>query len=95
MDRTFAGAETGQAVGHRLAGHLGRLPGRLGQRQAGREPGGERGRVGAAGAVGGGDAVPGDREGQVPRPVEQVVDGIGAVAPGDQGRARPWRPGAR
>jgi len=62
MDGPFAGAKAGQAVRHRLAGHLGRLPGRRGQRQAGRQPGRERGRVGAAGTVGGGDAMPGDRE---------------------------------
>ena len=42
MDGTFAGAQSGQTVLDRIAGDHGGLPGRLGQRQSGREPGRER-----------------------------------------------------
>ncbi len=90
MHRAVAGAEPGQAVGDRVAGHRGGLPGRVGQRQARGQPGGERRGVRAAGAVGRGDRAPGDRDGQVPGAVEKVVDRLGAVPPGDQrGRQRP------
>src|SRR6185437_11500388 len=66
VDGTFTAAEPGQAVLDRLASYHGGLAGRLGQRQPGTQPGRERCRVGAAGAVGGRDAMPGDRDGHVP-----------------------------
>jgi hypothetical protein len=69
---------------HRLPGHRRGLPGRLGQRLAGRQAGRERRRVRAAGAVGSGHTVPGNRYPQVPRPVEQVVHRLGPVTSGDE-----------
>ena len=66
VDGTFAAAKPGQAVLDRLAGYHGRLAGRLGQRQPRPQPGRQCRRVGTAGAVGGGDTVPGDRDHDVP-----------------------------
>ena len=78
-----AAAQPGQAVRHRVPGHGGGLPGGFGQGQPGRQAGRQRRRVGAPGAVGRGDVAPGDRDGQVPGAVEEVIDRLGAVPPGD------------
>jgi hypothetical protein len=42
MDGAFAGAEPGQAMRDRLAGHRGGPAGRFGQRQPGCQPGRQR-----------------------------------------------------
>ena len=81
-----AAAQPGQAVRHRVPGHGGGLPGGFGQGQPGRQAGRQRRRVGAPGAMGRRDAATGDRDGQVPCAVEEVIDRLGAVPPGDQGR---------
>ena len=91
MDGTLAGAEPGQAMRHRIGGQHGGLPGRFGQRQPRREPGRERRRVGAAGAVRRGHAVTGHRKGHVPRSVEEMVHRLSSVTPGHKGRPRPHR----
>ncbi len=76
-----AAAERGQPVRDRVAGQLGGLPGRLGQRQPGGQAGRQRGRVRAARPVRGRDRVPGDRDGQVRRPSKRWSTGSAPCPP--------------
>ena len=91
VHRAVAAAQADQPVLDRVARDLGRLAGRVGQRQAGGQAGREGGRVRAARAVGGLDVVPRDRDRQVAVPVEEVVGRLGPVPAGDEGGGGPHR----
>ena len=80
MHRTFAAAQFGQAVGHRVAGHRGGLLGGVGQGQPDGQAGGQRGGVGAPGAVGRGDPATGDGMASAGA-VEEVVDRLAPCPP--------------
>lgn len=75
-------------MGHRLTRHQSGPAGRFVQRQPRGEPGRQGRRVRAACTVSGGDLMTSDRDGRVPRSIEEMVNRVGPVPPGDEGRRR-------
>src|SRR5205823_2614223 len=88
VDRTLTGAELDEPLCDGASSRAGGAAGGVLERLAAGEQRRQRGRVRAARAVRGGDRVTLDRDLDVRRAVEEVVDSVLAVTAGDDDRGR-------